>query len=112
MVALLILKVFRMVAGAGMCAAVTDKFVGCGVITGLVGSAGVSLGLTVGGAVEAAVGVIVGVAVGAAVGVIVGVAVGAAVGVIVGVAVGAAVGVIVGVAVGASVSSGEFFFSS
>lgn len=104
MVALLILKVFRMVAWAGMCAAGTDKFVGCGVITGLVGSAGVSLGLTVGGAV----GVIVGVAVGAAVGVIVGVTVGAAVGVIVGVAVGAAVGV----AVGASVSSGEFFFSS
>ena len=108
MVALLILKVFRMAAWAGMCAAGTDKFVGCGVIFGLVGSAGVSLGLTVGGAV----GVIVGVAVGAAVGVIVGVAVRAAVGVIVDVAVGAAVGVIVGVAVGASVSSGEFFFSS
>ena len=67
MAALWILKVFRMVAGAGMCVAGTDRFVGCGVITGLVGSAGVSLGLTVGGAVGAAVGVIVGVAVGASV---------------------------------------------
>lgn len=67
MVALLILKVFRMAAWAWMCAAGTDKFVGCGVITGLVGSARVSLGLTVGGAIGAAVGVIVGVTVGAAV---------------------------------------------